>query len=600
MSDSPKPSSPAPAGSFEEFSEKFKAKYPRGALYAVSRNYLDTLSESRMRLMSSGIRAEDNWIANMNSPEIRARWIRESKEKCFASMESPDIHARWTHEAKAQGLTEREIDYVFEELVHYAALHVPGSSAKLSAAENVWISDSLIDEDTTTELKRYAAVLEDVPEEDKDYNSDTNNQVLNLVHPSLYPLIYARSRLLSQPIPSPAAAVDLKTFGEHPGSPEKWHAAVKEHWKGENGESVFYVPSDGDTISFTSEEFCWLPTEFRVGDDGDVTIESYINNLHPVKHAAFYPTIATIFSKFVPLLEHVITDIAFPRNYRVKPDWITWFDGKVARPDYYDDSLDYDERYEAWDNNREFIEPQPDPFIAPERQMTPYSLRGRRLQAIFKMSNIHLTPDQPEYEGGSWHVEAMANERIVATGIYYYDVENITESMLSFRESVDENVEFDYERGEFEDEGLYRAYGICGDCTPLIQETGEVEVKNGRCIVFPNIYQHQVSRFKLADLTKPGHCKTMTLFFIDPTTRIPSTEIVPPQQREWWSEKFMARGAIADLPMLVQERITKHVDFPISLAEAKELRLELMSERSSSNLIAGKLVFSPEFNPGAH
>ncbi|KAJ2346536.1 hypothetical protein GGF43_004964, partial [Coemansia sp. RSA 2618] len=471
MSDSPKPSSSVPAGSFEEFAEKFKAKYSRSALYASTSNTLNTKSEQRLRLMSGAIRAKDDWITKMESPEIRARWVRESKE---------------------QGLTEREIDYVFEELAHYAALHVPGSSAKLSAVENVWVSDSLIDEDTTAELKRYAAVLEDVPEKDRDYHPNTNNQVLNLVHPSLYPLIYARSRLLSQPIPSPAAAVDLKTFGEHPGSLEKWHAAVKEHWKGEDGESVFYVPSGGSATSFTSEKFCWLPTEFRVGDDGDVTIESYINNLHPVKHAEFYPTIATIFSKFVPMLEHVVTDILFLRPRRVNPDAYSWFVANESEPEDYDAS-DYDERHEEWEANRGFVEPQPDPFFTPVRQMTPYSLRGRRLQAIFKMSNIHLTPDQPEYEGGSWHVEAMANERIVATGIYYYDVENITESKLSFRESVDEDVE--YEQGDHD--GVNRAYGIYedgfDDTVPLIQNIGGVEAKNGRCIVFPNIYQHQVS-----------------------------------------------------------------------------------------------------------
>ncbi|KAJ2357227.1 hypothetical protein GGF43_001592, partial [Coemansia sp. RSA 2618] len=543
--------------SFEEFSEKFKAKYSQGALYASTYNDLNTRSESRMRLMSGAIRTKDDWIAKMDIPEIRARWVRESKEK---------------------GLTEREIDYVFEELVHYAALHVPGSSAKLSAVENVWVSDSLIDEDTTAELKRYAAVLEDVPEKDKDYHPDSNNQVLNLVHPSLYPLIYARSRLLSQPILSPAAAVDLKTFGEHPGSLEKWHAAVKEHWKGENGESVFYVPSDGDTISFTSEEFCWLPTEFRVGDDGDVTIESYINNLHPVKHAAFYPTIATIFSKFVPMLEHVVTDITFPCDCRVNNDPGFWFaDGEPAPEDC--DTSDYYERYETWNNNREFIEPQPDPFVAPERQMTPYSLRGRRLQAIFKMYNIYLTPEQPGFTGNDWHVEAMANERIVATGIYYYDVENITESNLSFREAVYEQYGYEID----DDIGLYRAYGIDDTRSSQFQEIGEVDVKNGRCIVFPNIYQHEAPEFGLADSTKPGHCKVMAFFFIDPTSRIPSTEIVPPQQREWWSEKVMARGAIADLPMLVQDQILEHVDFPISLAEAKELRLELMSEHIENN-----------------
>ncbi len=39
---------------------------------------------------------------------------------------------------------------------------------------------------------------------------------------------------------------------------------------------------------------------------------------------------------------------------------------------------------------------------------------------IVKLANIVLTPEKPRYEGGSWHVEGMMNERIVSSGIYYY------------------------------------------------------------------------------------------------------------------------------------------------------------------------------------
>ncbi|KAJ2119234.1 hypothetical protein IW147_006036 [Coemansia sp. RSA 720] len=519
----------------------------------------------------------------------------------MTKMSSPEIRTRWTREAKEQGLTECEIDYVFDELNHYAALHVPGSSIKLSAVENVWVSDSLVDDDTTLELKRYVAVLEDVPEKDCDYHPNTNNQVVNLVHPSLFPLVYARSRFLSQPISSPAAAVDLSMFGQFPGTFKQWKEDIEKVWKDETGKSIFYLPSterpifymqSGSSKSLTSEKFCWLPTEFRVDDNGAVTIESYINNLHPVKNAAFYPTIARIFSKFVPMLEYVLTDVLFPRARRVDPDAYNWFWSNDSEPDY--NNSDYDDLYEEWKENRQFAEPQPDPFVAPVRQMTPYSLRGRRLQAIFKMSNICLTPEQPEYKGGSWHVEAMTNERIVATGIYYYDVENITESTLNFRESVEEY--FDYE--QYDHDGVNRAYGIFedwyDDSVPLVQEIGNVQAKNGRCIVFPNIYQHQVSGFKLADPTKPGHRKILAFFFIDPTTRIPSTEIVPPQQREWWSETVMERGAMGRLPELVKEHIGKYVGFPISMAEAKELRLELMDERSTGNA-ASESLFIPYF-----
>lgn len=40
-----------------------------------------------------------------------------------------------------------------------------------------------------------------------------------------------------------------------------------------------------------------------------------------------------------------------------------------------------------------------------------YGERG--LQIIVKLANIHLTPEKPRYEGGSWHVEGQ----LVSIGI---------------------------------------------------------------------------------------------------------------------------------------------------------------------------------------
>ncbi|KAJ1826470.1 hypothetical protein LPJ56_002158, partial [Coemansia sp. RSA 2599] len=243
----------------------------------------------------------------------------------------------------------------------------------------------------------------------------------------------------------------------------------------------------------------------------------------------------------------------------------------------------------------------PEPFKTPDRPTTPYSLRGRRLQAIVKMSNIVLTPENPVYEGGAWHVEALANERIIATGIYYYDIENITENELDFRERVDEDLNYE----QSDRRGLDLAYGIFtrmeeegGDDEsefPISQEIGGIRSKNGRCIVFPNVYQHRVSGFELADKTKPGHRKIFAFFFIDPSTRIPSTEIVPPQQQEWWAENAMSVGPLADLPLIIKRSIIENVKFPISLRKAKKLRLQLMNERSSQNPSINE-IFRPDFN----
>jgi hypothetical protein len=58
------------------------------------------------------------------------------------------------------------------------------------------------------------------------------------------------------------------------------------------------------------------------------------------------------------------------------------------------------------------------------------------IQVIVKLANIHLTPSNPTYAGGSWHIEGKLNERICATSLYYYDNTNITESHLAFRTKV--------------------------------------------------------------------------------------------------------------------------------------------------------------------
>jgi len=63
-----------------------------------------------------------------------------------------------------------------------------------------------------------------------------------------------------------------------------------------------------------------------------------------------------------------------------------------------------------------------------------------------RIGTIYLTPENPVYDVGAWHVEGMRNEKIISTGIYYYDQENITNSHLAFRQAVKERSEMSYER----------------------------------------------------------------------------------------------------------------------------------------------------------
>ncbi|KAJ2257303.1 hypothetical protein GGI13_000942 [Coemansia sp. RSA 455] len=542
--------------------ERIRGLFPPGAIYDCLPEPMGTLVERQMRRMSSDVRSKPDWMETINDADTRTSWAAE---------------------AKAKELTDVELCYVLDELAYYASLHPPGSNIKLSAADGVWFSDTLIDDKTMSELKDYAAILEGIPDGQKDWHPNDRSRVLNLVDPLLFPLIYSRSKLCRQTGTSPQAFLGLEDAGVFPGSLDEWRRALNVTV---DEESDYYLPTGVRRHdSYSSYQMSWLPSEFRVDRDGSVTIESYINNLHPVKHAALYPVIARVFSQFLPLLEQVVTDLVHPRQPRVKPDSSKYYESNEPLPD--DDSPNRYEELTFWKSRAAFVLPQPEPFTLPTRPVSPYNLCGRRLQAIVKMSSIELTLERQIYGGEDWSVVGLANERIIATGILFYDVENIAQSSLRFREAL---CCYYLEADLYDIDSVVKAYGIersrLEDGDHVSQELGSVGIKDGRCVVFPNVHQFKMPELKLADKTKPGHCKMLTFYFVDPSTRILSTEIVPPQQRDWYFEDILESEPFRRLPQLIVDGIMSKVDFPISLKEAKDARLQVRHDESGKGVIS--------------
>ncbi len=89
----------------------------------------------------------------------------------------------------------------------------------------------------------------------------------------------------------------------------------------------------------------------------------------------------------------------------------------------------------------------------------------------------------------------------MATAIYYYSVDNISESRLAFRTDV---CEPDYEQND--NAGVQAVFGLDNDA-PLCQPVGSVTCLQGRVVCWPNTLQHQVQNFSLVDKTRPGHRK---------------------------------------------------------------------------------------------
>lgn len=458
-----------------------------------------TLGELQMMRCSARIREKPQWFDKMNDAEIAARW---------------------TQEALAQGLTEAQIRYVLAELAHYAALRDGRTGVEVSAVDGVWQSDALVDDTLRARLREAVRVLEDVPEAELDWHPGSGGQVLDLVHPSLFCLVREAS-----------------------GGPER----------------AWQNPTNHYSRYEFSEKFQWLPTDVDVHDDGAATFRSYVNNVHPEAHRELAAVLPDLFARLRPLWENVLTDLRHPRPLRIEADPYGWYESEPEYPDRasYGDDEAYAEARQAWSQaqddwweNRRPVVPDAPEFTAPEvpDASDRVDLRGRRLQVIVKLATIRLTPDKAEYAGGSWHVEGMLNERIVSTGIYYWDSENITESRLSFRAALDDP---DYEQND--DNGLREVYGL-EDEDALNQVLGSAPTPAGRCLAFPNVLQHRVGPFRLADPTRPGHRKILAFFLVDPSENIVSTSDVPPQQ-PWSDTSTMTLEQARDYrEQLMQER----------------------------------------------
>ena len=145
-------------------------------------------------------------------------------------------------------------------------------------------------------------------------------------------------------------------------------------------------------------------------------ITTYINNLHPAKEKPLYELIEKLIDASIPLWETTLAPLAdadFIQSRRIvfkEPCYDPQPEGLKRRPDESFESC-WD-RHDEWiRSTRKLILPETEGPFKPVNEPEPLSLRekwGKRgLQVIVKLANIELTPEKPEYAGGSWHVEGQ-------------------------------------------------------------------------------------------------------------------------------------------------------------------------------------------------
>ncbi|KAF9042141.1 hypothetical protein BJ165DRAFT_1485839 [Panaeolus papilionaceus] len=529
------------------------------------------------------------------------------------------IVEKWKAEISSSGedFTEKMFDYSIAELRHKASL-VPEPSAVpppiVVYNANVVKSDFAVTPEIKKQLQDDMQKFEDdIPTRLRDWHPFSDEQVLDLVHPSLFPLVYGITRVLERGTTTLHDFVSKKC-----GGGKVTTIPSEEEGKEAGAQRRYYSWQAAPKNNAYSRKFQWLPCEVDISGE-NTRITSYINNLHP-RETSLYGLIEKIIEASIPLWEITLAPL---RNGEVDiPDQRIVFDGCEYDPDPEygpdtdgpqqlsdEDEDDYWDRRQEWiKETRKIVRPEPGDFVP--RETPTLSLRekyGKRgLQVIVKLANIVLTPEKPTYEGGSWHVEGQLNEHIVATSLYYYSSENITTSTLGFRQQVStENTgEISYEQNHHE--WLEEIFG-CENEGPGVQDIGTVDTREGRLLTFPNILQHRVGSFKLVDPTKPGHRKILALFLVDPNIKIISTAHVPCQRKDWWKEVTLEQQSLStsamgltQLPVELQTHIFDEVEFPLGMNEAKTLRLELMEERKAYVQIQDATFKQNEFSLCEH
>ncbi|KAF4481607.1 hypothetical protein FAGAP_12028 [Fusarium agapanthi] len=498
-------------------------------------------------------------------------------------------------------------------------------------------SDTIMTAELAKSLQEAIKVLEDIAPEQQDWHPGSDGKVLDIGHPSLWPLTYGPSRILLDRV------IGLKNTFTAEGQAVMIRTPTVDGFRGQS-------------FGEFSQRFQWLLCDVILDPvTGTVEIASYINNLHPQEHAHLYPTIESFIKKSLPAwdilyrwqddfavqrlqTEEAILDCPAEENvncgcrpwdrplgqnetprhpyepggeeYEEDSRWSLSVIDEVSdtfefcegsrdknlsdQDDSDQDDSDPEHGYfegsqwrkldEAWFKSTHRVNvSDADPNAADYVKITPGNVKTtgffkdkKQILVIVKLANIQLTPESASYDDGSWHTEGQLNEHIVSTALYYYDSENITHCTLSFRTNT-EDLSDEISYNQYEHGPICQTFAIERDGNRQ-QDIGSVHTKARRAIFFPNLMQHRVSPFKLVDRTKPGHRKILALFLVDPAIPIIRTSNVPPQQKNWWDQYHLHNGEC--LPDSFNDKVSV-AEWPMGLEEAKVLRLQLMDERTS-------------------
>ncbi|KAI4676520.1 uncharacterized protein J4E88_007438 [Alternaria novae-zelandiae] len=504
-----------------------------------------------------------DWHQKVFDDEIVAKWRNEAlaiPDQHFWHLATAAKSQYWTHDDDRLELHDDRQSCILENILDEGTFDTcvqelrskakyfeqSGIIPSLDASASVAKSDTLVTSELHAKLRKAFDQLKSDHAASPDWHPNSNSMVQDLVHPSMYPLVYGRSSGFREEQVGVTDAVE-RWAGKGEVVPQQGletTTAQNRHDYSVGGSSI---PPE-----YWSNQYQWLPANVAFQDDGSVKFTSYINNLHPTRYPDIYSTIEKLVETSIPMWDQCLrfavgyhkfegagrmeTRTGKPENpddeneENWTPNKEECGDVEASEEDLeeegYDDYYDNDEdRQEGLLEAKWKIVRKPRIMPIPFNDVSYAPQPGKRLadrfrdtglQIIVKMASIELTPEKPDFPVGGWHIEGQMNENICATALYYLDSDNITDNSLSFRMQTSAYLQ--------DDEG----FDVGQDCYHWMEH-----------VYGTGFGQHRVSPFSLIDPTKPGHRRFIALWLVDPTKRIISTANIPPQQMDWYVDSLL-------------------------------------------------------------
>jgi hypothetical protein len=271
-----------------------------------------------------------------------------------------------------------------------------------------------------------------------DYHPGSEEKVRDIVHPSLYPYIHNNLQNNKK-----------KDFWNRP---------------------------------YENSKYQWLPSEFKIDNDGKCKIKSYINNL-PLTEVNLYKNIEKIFESVLP---------------------------------YFEDIWSYTNALKLYTYDVDFMG-----IIKKDSVIHKLSLKNKNLQVITKIVKINLKEGQESI--GAWHVEGMSHENIIGTVSITLEQTQNFEAELYFKRI--------YTEAEANDLLFHVPQNPYSELEKILNKThvplGKVNIRESYIVAFPNSHIHKINMKNIGNSTE--HRTLLVFWLINPNIKIKSTEDISQQ-----------------------------------------------------------------------